>query len=530
MAYAKDFGLGRPLGYPTTHDESQPTPNTSSKADFLRKQLRTELEKGRFSPSLGRNLLPGMFSMPIYAVPKPNSTDLRLVTDQSYGDFSLNSMVDHKRVTGFPLDNLSHFGEMLLDPHRTNSGSQFVVWKSDIAEAYRLMPMHPCWQIKQVNTIDGERYIDRCNAFGGSGSSGIWITFNSLVAWIAKNECGVRHLTTYVDDSSGCTTHDDLVMYEPYSCLFPQPQATLLKLWDELGIPHKEKKQLWGTSLPIIGICVDPNALSFTLPEEAKERLLNELRHWSRGGGREKLRKWFQMGGWYNWALNAYPLLRPSLNNFYPKLTGKKDSNQSIHVNNAVWADFEWAIRRLDNSTGVFLLKSIAWHVNDASYTVYCDACPKGMGFWYPELAIGFFSQTPPHYKPDLIFYFEALCVLNALWNLHKRTRVDSRFLIYTDNSNTVSIYNSLRALPDYNHLLKASIDILTQGDHDLRVLHVPGENNEVVDAISRSEFDRARNLVPNIKIYDFATWDWTKVEKGLKFLPPRDTLGAVEI
>jgi len=50
------------------------------------------------------------------------------------------------------------------------------------------MPMHPCWQIKQVNTIDGKHYVDRCNAFGGSGSGGIWITFNSLVAWIAKNE------------------------------------------------------------------------------------------------------------------------------------------------------------------------------------------------------------------------------------------------------------------------------------------------------------------------------------------------------
>jgi len=27
------------------------------------------------------------------------------------------------------------------------------MWKSDIAEAYWLMPLHPFWQIKQINTI-----------------------------------------------------------------------------------------------------------------------------------------------------------------------------------------------------------------------------------------------------------------------------------------------------------------------------------------------------------------------------------------
>jgi hypothetical protein len=47
--------------------------------------------------------------MPFYTVPKPHSTDLRLVTDQSHGEFSPNSMIPRHKVTGFPLDNLVHF-------------------------------------------------------------------------------------------------------------------------------------------------------------------------------------------------------------------------------------------------------------------------------------------------------------------------------------------------------------------------------------------------------------------------------------
>jgi hypothetical protein len=91
-------------GYPVMIDESKPAPTDTKKAEFLRAQRDTELTKDRFSTPLTHGLLPGMYCMPIYAVPKPRSTDLRLVTDQSYGKFSLNSMIKHEKVTGDMMD------------------------------------------------------------------------------------------------------------------------------------------------------------------------------------------------------------------------------------------------------------------------------------------------------------------------------------------------------------------------------------------------------------------------------------------
>ena len=342
---------------------------------------------------------------------------------------------------------------------------------------------------------------------------------------------GINYLGNYVDDSSGCSTKSDLVLYEPYGKLFPRPQAILLGLWDELGIPHKEKKQLWGESLPIIGINVDANKLEFTLTEDSRIKLLEELRCWSTEKKREKLKKWFQMGGWFNWALNAYPLLRPALNNFYLKLSGRKDSALQVHINNAIREDFRWAANKLESSSGVLLLKSIHWGLSDATHVIYCDACPSGMGFWYPGLDIGFVSPTPTQWNPLLIFYFEALCVLSALHDAHRRSPSGSRFLIYTDNSNTVDIFNTLRALPDYNHLLLTAVDILDEGHHDLRVLHVPGVKNGVADALSRLQLTRALELVPGLKISPFQPWSWTKVAGNkLSFQPPQSTLGAMEL
>ena len=200
-------------GYPVTHDESRAMPSNEDHASFIRAQCLKERIKGYYSRSFGTDLLPGMYSMPIHAVPKPNSSDLRLITDHSAGPFSLNSMIDHSQVTGFPLDNMRHLGEMLFDVRRSLGNIQLTLWKSDIADAYRNLPISPLWQIKQIVTVDNERYVDRNLCFGSTSSPGIFISFNSLVAWIAKYVKLIRYLSGYMDDSSGCNFAGDVMFY-----------------------------------------------------------------------------------------------------------------------------------------------------------------------------------------------------------------------------------------------------------------------------------------------------------------------------
>ena len=102
-------------GFPVTHDESQPMPCNTKQANFIQDQCLKEQQKGYFSKPFGTDLLDGMYSMPIYSVPRPHSVDLHLMNDHSAGPFSLNNMINHSKVTSFPLDNMRHFGEMLFD-------------------------------------------------------------------------------------------------------------------------------------------------------------------------------------------------------------------------------------------------------------------------------------------------------------------------------------------------------------------------------------------------------------------------------
>jgi hypothetical protein len=62
--------------YPVTYDFSDRPPKSDEHAAFIEKQVETEVHLGRYSEAFGPDLLPGMYSSPVHAVPKPGSDAL----------------------------------------------------------------------------------------------------------------------------------------------------------------------------------------------------------------------------------------------------------------------------------------------------------------------------------------------------------------------------------------------------------------------------------------------------------------------
>ena len=332
--------------------------------------------------------------MPIHAVPKPHSTDLQLVTNHSTGNYSLNSMIKLEDICGFPLDNMTQLGEMLIKKREEFPEEELVIFKSDISDAYQHLPMHPLWQIKQINTIERQRHVDSRNCFGGKGSGSLFVVFNSLVTWVGKNVCRMTDLGTYSDDSFGVELARNVTFYKPYSRFMPTNQVKLLTLWDRLGIPHKDKKQLFGVNLTVIGIQVDAKNLTLTLPEQNKLELITTLKDFARtperSGVRYSLKEFQHLAGWFNWALNVYPLLKPALSNIYAKMGHSKPDKPltKLYVNNSIRSDLLWAINHIRRLPGTCVLQSLDWDPDNADLIVYCDASLDGLGY----LSVGFWS------------------------------------------------------------------------------------------------------------------------------------------
>ena len=218
-----------------------------------------------------------MVAQPIFTVPKKGSVKLCLVNNHSAGLNSLNSLIPTEG--GFVvLDNLSNLGANICAIMRERPGLRpKFVWKSDASQAYRRLPMHPRWQVRQATLIDGNYHVDHCAVFRNRTSSRLWCLFFGLVCWIAIHERGVDGLLHYVDDAFNVSFSDELSFYAPYGCLMPADQTHFLLLLDEIGVPHEDKKQLYGESLEVIGLIVDVHDMSISMSHEAKQGLIEAL-------------------------------------------------------------------------------------------------------------------------------------------------------------------------------------------------------------------------------------------------------------
>ncbi len=214
--------------------------------------------------------------------------------------------------------------------------------------------MHLLWQLKQVVTTghltDEQkaarqvevlvRTVDHNNDFGGRGSYRVWWSVNGLITWVAINVEDIKDLGVYIDDDFGFEEADLLEYYAPYDKSYPAKQVKLLKLWDQLGVPHSKKKQLFGLQIVIIGFDVDPNAMTATMPSDSKAELVLALCHFT-SSTRRNLQEFQQIAGWSNWAFNVFPLLKPSLCNVYAKMKGKTNPFAGISLSTSVKEDLQ---------------------------------------------------------------------------------------------------------------------------------------------------------------------------------------------
>ncbi|KZS92196.1 hypothetical protein SISNIDRAFT_401667, partial [Sistotremastrum niveocremeum HHB9708] len=184
----------------------------------------------------------------------------------------------------------------------------------------------------------------------------------SLVLWIATNVKGILDILAYIDDSFGWDFAHCLEFYAPYNKHYPSRQVQLLKLWDELGIPHEERKQLYGSTLPIIGFNVDIDNMSVAMVPDSKTLLVSTIRNFvGPPGTRRKLLEFQRVAGSINWALNVHPRLRVGLSSLYEKMAGKTEPLKPVWVSEAVRRELLWIADHLVKSDGILFLKAAAW-------------------------------------------------------------------------------------------------------------------------------------------------------------------------
>lgn len=223
------------------------------------------------------------------------------------------------------------------------------------------------------------------------------------------------------------------------------------------------------------------------------------------------------MLGWLNWALNAYPKLRPGLSGLYAKIAGVTDPHTPLRMNTEIAAELAWFARRMLAEDGVHLLTSVDWAVGDLnkiSVTMFTDTLMQGLGIWFSCKHAGFQCCLPCDAPSRIIFVFEALAVICGVRICAHKYR-QRRLVCFSDNINTVDAFASMSAAGPVNRLLRFAADLLIDFNIDFRWYYVPGKDSFVADALSRFQNDKVRMIAPNIEISIFT--------------PPQEAMGWID-
>jgi hypothetical protein len=81
-----------------------------------------------------------------------------------------------------------------------------------------------------------------------------------------------------------------------------------------------------------------------------------------------------------------------------------------------------------------------------------------GIAFFIPALKLAFQYAQPLNIPSEFIFFSEALVVYSIFHYVASNQFSASCLVIYTDNTNTVDIFNSLHAIAPYNQILISAV------------------------------------------------------------------------
>jgi hypothetical protein len=152
-----------------------------------------------------------------------------------------------------------------------------------------------------------------------------------------------------------------------------------------------------------------------------------------------------------------------------------------------------------------FFLKIVAWDPASDIWEAtvcYADASLGRLAFWFSEFNLEFQCVIPDSADWKFIFHYELLAVTCCM--LQDIAHSMPRLIMYMNNQNTVDIWHVLKTSAPYNKLLIIGIDALIDNSTDTRVLHIPGEDNIVTNALSYFNNELALHLMPNLRIITF--------------------------
>ena len=136
-----------------------------------------------------------MHISPIGVVPKKEVGQYRLIHNLSYPtDKSINDHIPDEIKT-VHYSSIDDAIDIIL-----NVGPNITMAKTDISNAFRIIPIHPHDHAILGIKFNGCIYFDQCLPMGCASTCSIFEEFSYALQWIVHTKCGITHIVHVLDD------------------------------------------------------------------------------------------------------------------------------------------------------------------------------------------------------------------------------------------------------------------------------------------------------------------------------------------
>jgi hypothetical protein len=465
------FRYGFPLGHTADVQDSfgVNSRNLLLKENIVQDKLNAEIAAGRIvGPFTDPPFTPFHIS-PLNIRPKKSHNRYRLLHNLShpYDGNSVNANIPDAQKTV----HYSTVGDAILKLLTLPFGSYTA--KTDVADAFRLIPVQPSDYPKLGMCFQNKYYYDRALPQGCGSSCKIFETFSSAIHAI---------LEAYAPEVKCVHMLDDFFLMSPDYNTCASHLDLLLAICSDIGVPMApEKTTVPSTTTTFLGVELDTTARVARLPREKLDQYTSDI-HSALSHSKIRKRELESLIGKLNFAASVVPA-RPFLRRLIDLLNTVEKPYFFIRLTNSVKQDLLTWLQFLTTYNGVTYFRALG--VAD-SITIHMvsDASKKGFGACYGSKWIQApYPDTWHAHHITLLELYPIFVLIHIFGPLMK----NSNILFHCDNSAVTAILNK-QSSKDKNvmAIVRPLVLLLVDLNIYLKSEHIAGILNILPDRISR--------------------------------------------